>query len=59
MLAGIGMKRPSPPDVMHHRDVDKHADDDDDGWQTVLNGRPSKKLKKMPKQQSSNFPLFD
>lgn len=44
--SSTGVKRPSPHD----------ADEDDDGWQTIENGRPVKKLKKIPKHDSSRYP---
>lgn len=41
-----GVKRRSP-----------HDDNmDDDGWQTIQNGRPQKKAKKLPKKDSNNYP---
>ncbi len=32
--------------------------DGDGGWQTIRNGRPTKKLKKVPKKESGNYPAF-
>lgn len=46
--SSAGVKRSSTHD----------ADDDDDGWKTIENGRPVKKLKKVPKQQSSRYPAI-
>ncbi|TPX08775.1 uncharacterized protein E0L32_009715 [Thyridium curvatum] len=47
-----GVKRPSGHDGAGD------AEDDDDGWQTIRNGRPTKKLKKVPKKDSNNYPTI-
>jgi len=47
--SSAGVKRTSTHD----------ADDDDDGWRTIENGRAVKKLKKVPKHQSSRYPAIE
>jgi RNA exonuclease 1 len=35
-----------------------HADDDSQEWQTIESGRPVKRAKKLPKENSDNYPAF-
>ncbi len=52
-----GLKRPSPHDENAQEGTDGD-DGDGDGWQTIENGRPIKKLKKVPKKDSGSYPAI-
>ncbi|KAH8820343.1 hypothetical protein F5884DRAFT_744698 [Xylogone sp. PMI_703] len=41
------------------RDTRESAEIDTQGWQTVENGRPAKKAKKIPKKESGNYPAIE
>lgn len=41
-----------------HNDTTVEADDDGGEWQTIRGGRPTKKLKKVPKKDSGNYPAL-
>ncbi len=53
------LKRSMPHDGTTHDGVTAgETGDDNDGWQTIQNGRPVKKLKKVPKKESGSYPAI-
>ena len=49
-------RRPSPESLKNGEELSMEGDGDD--WQTIENGRPKKKPKKIPKANSSNYPAI-